>query len=146
MSDEKSLPVVKPTAMPTSVVSNSATAFELLSLLPEDKRTALIEEHTRGMLDINRKATEMHVDVAALSAALGTVSNTTIQASKDGNSVTTSHTQTTTIGRTEVIMGNTDAARVGKLTKTQTGEFNWTPIYIIIGIIALVMIANALGK
>ena len=66
MSDEKSLPVVKPTAMPTSVVSNSATAFELLSLLPEDKRTALIEEHTRGMLDINRKATEMHVDVAAL--------------------------------------------------------------------------------
>jgi hypothetical protein len=146
MSDEKSLPVVKPTAMPTSVVSNSATAFELLSLLPEDKRTALIEEHTRGMLDINRKATEMHVDVAALSAALGTVSSTTIQAAKDGNSVTTSHTQTTTIGRTEVIMGNTDAARVGKLTKSQTGEFNWTPIYIIIGIIALVMIANALGK
>lgn len=146
MSDDKSLPVVKPSAMPTSVVSNSSTAFELLAMLPEAQRNALIEEHTRGMLDINRKATEMHVDVAALSAALGTVSDTTLQAAKDGNSVTASHTQTTSIGRTEVIMGNTDAARVGKLTKSQTGEFNWTPIYIIIGIIALVMIANSLAK
>lgn len=146
MSDDKSLPVIKPSTMPTSVVSNTSTAFELLSMLPEDQRNALIEEHTRGMLDINRKATEMHVDVAALSAALGTVSNTTIQAAKDGNSVTASHTQTTSIGRTEVIMGNTDAARVGKLTKSQTGEFNWTPIYIIIGIIALVMIASSLAK
>lgn len=115
-------------------------------MLPEDQRNALIEEHTRGMLDINRKATEMHVDVAALNAALGTVSSTTLQAAKDGNSVTASHTQTTSIGRTEVIMGNTDAARVGKLTKSQTGEFNWTPIYVIIGIIALVMIASSLAK
>ena len=132
--------------MPTSIPSNTSTAFDLLSMLPEDQRIALMEEHTRGLLDINRKATEMHVDVAALSAALGTVSNTTLQATKDGNSVTASHTQTTSIGRTEVIMGNTDAARVGKLTKSQTGEFNWTPIYVIIGIIALVMIANALAK
>lgn len=146
MSDEKSLPVIKPSPMPTSVVSNTSTAFELLSMLPEPQRNALIEEHTRGMLDINRKATEMHVDVAALNAALGTVSSTTLQAAKDGNSVTASHTQTTSIGRTEVIMGNTDAARVGKLTKSQTGEFNWTPIYVIIGIIALVMIASSLAK
>lgn len=146
MSDDKSLPVIKPSPMPTSVASNTSTAFELLSMLPEEQRNALIEEHTRGMLDINRKATEMHVDVAALNAALGTVSSTTLQAAKDGNSVTASHTQTTSIGRTEVIMGNTDAARVGKLTKSQTGEFNWTPIYVIIGIIALVIIASSLAK
>lgn len=146
MSDDKSLPVVKPHTVSTSVVSGTTTAFELLSMLPESQRNELIAEHAKGMLDINRKATEMHVDVAALSAALGTVAHTTVQAAKDGNSVTASHAQTTSIGRTEVIMGNTDAARVGKLTKSQTGEFNWTPIYIIIGIIALVFIANVLGK
>ena len=146
MSDDKSLPAIKPSTIPISVASNSSTAFELLSLLPESERNALMQEHTRGMLDLHRKATEMHVDVAALSAALGTVSGTTLQAAKDGNSVTASHTQTTSIGRTEVIMGNTDAARVGKLTKSQTGEFNWTPIYVIVGIIALVMIASALAK
>jgi hypothetical protein len=146
MSDDKSLPVIRPTAINTSVVSGTTTAFELLSMLPESQRNALMAEHAKGMLDITRKATEMHVDVAALSAALGAVASTTMQAAKDGNSVTASHAQTTSIGRTEVIMGNTDAARVGKLTKSQTGEFNWTPIYIIMGIIALVLIANGLGK
>lgn len=124
MSDDKNLPAIKPTNMPTSVVSGTTTAVEMLSMLPENQRNALLAEHAKGMLDISRKATEMHVDVAALSAALGTVASTTVQAAKDGNSVTASHAQTTSIGRTEVIMGNTDAARVGKLTKSQTGEFN----------------------
>lgn len=146
MHDDKNLAVVKPTVISTSVASGTTTAFELLSMLPESQRNALMAEHAKGMLDITRKATEMHVDVAALSAALGTVASTTIQAAKDGNSVTASHAQTTSIGRTEVIMENTDAARVGKLTKTQTGEFNWTPIYIIVGIIAIVLIANGLGN
>jgi len=132
--------------MPTSVVSGTTTAFEMLSMLPENQRNALLAEHAKGMLDISRKAIEMNVDVAALSAALGTVASITVQAAKDGNSVTASHVQTTSIARTEVIMGNTDAARLGKLTKSQTGEFNWTPIYIIIGIIALVIIANVFGK
>lgn len=131
--------------MPASV-SLSPTVSLDLSWLSEDKRAALLEEHARGMLDISRKAQEMHVDIAALTAALDTVSNTTLQAAKDGNSVTASHTQTTSVSRTEIIMGNTDAARVGKLTKSQTGETNWTPIYIIIGIIAVVIIATSLAK
>jgi hypothetical protein len=145
MADDKNLLVVKPSSMPTSVPLSPTTTMDL-SWLPEDKRGALLEEHARGMLEITRKAQESHVDVAVLQQALGTVSNTTLQAAKEGNSVTASHVQTTSIGRTEVIMGNTDAARVGKLTKSQTGEFNWTPVYVIIGIIALVMIARAAGK
>lgn len=145
MTDDEKLPITKGNPIPSSVALSPTTSLDL-SWLTEEKRAALLEEHARGMLDISRRAQEMHVDVAALSAALGTVSNTTVQASKDGNSVTASHVQTTSVSRTEVIMGNTDAARVGKLTKTQTGEFNWTPIYVIIGIIALVMIASALGK
>ena len=145
MTDDSKLPVVRPSSVPASVSLSPTVALDL-SWLPEDKRVALLEEHARGMLDISRKAQEMHVDVAALTAALGTVSNTTLQAAKDGNSVTASHTQTTSVSRTEVIMGNTDAARVGKLTKSQTGETNWTPIYIIIGIIALVIIVTSLVK
>ncbi len=144
MTEDSKLPV-RPSSMPTSVSLSPTVALDL-SWLPEDKRAALLEEHARGMLDISRKAQEMHVDVATLTAALGTVSNTTLQAAKDGNSVTVSHVHTTPHSRTEVIMGNTDAARVGKLTKSQTGETNWTPIYIIIGIIALVIIVSSLAK
>jgi len=98
------------------------------------------------MLDISKKAQELHVDVGALKASLGTLTDTTRTLAQDGNAVTVSHTQTTSIGRTEIIMGNTDSARVGKLTKSQTGERDWTPIYVIFGIIALVLIARAFAN
>lgn len=38
-------------------------------------------------------------------------------------------------------MGNTDEARSGKLSKTQTGERDWNAYYIFAGIAALVLIA-----
>ena len=55
--------------------------------------------------------------------------------------MTVTHTQTTAVGRTEVIMGNTETAGKGKLTRTQTGnETNWTPYYIFAAIAAVVLI------
>jgi hypothetical protein len=76
-----------------------------------------------------------------LKTTLETLANTTKEVSESGNSVTVSHTQTTKIGRTEIKMGNTDEARSGKLSKTQTGERDWTPYYVIAGIVAVVLIA-----
>jgi hypothetical protein len=43
-------------------------------------------------------------------------------------------------------MGNTERAATGKLSASQTGEFNWTPVYIIIGIIAAVLIVAQFVK
>ena len=74
---------------------------------------------------------------------LHTLSSTAKEVVEAGNSATISHTQTTSIGRTEVIMGNTDHAKSGKLTKSQTGERDWTPLYIIAGLITVVLIAAA---
>jgi hypothetical protein len=55
--------------------------------------------------------------------------------------VTVTHTQTTKIGRTEIKMGNTEEAKSGRLTSSQTGDRNWTPYYIFAGIVAVVLIA-----
>jgi hypothetical protein len=61
--------------------------------------------------------------------------------SKDGNAVTVTHTQTTAVGRTEIIMGNTDTANKAKLTRIQTGtETNWTPYHVFAAIAAVVLI------
>jgi len=38
-------------------------------------------------------------------------------------------------------MGNTEEAQSGKLSKSQTGEKDWTPYYIFGGILALIIIA-----
>jgi hypothetical protein len=97
-------------------------------------------EYMRGTIDIARKANELHVDVVTLRNTLGALAETTRQVSQDGNAVTVTHTQTTAVGRTEIIMGNTDTANKAKLTRTQTGaETNWTPYYVF-GVIAAVVL------
>ena len=130
---------------PTSVPLGPKTTMDL-SWLPEEERKNLLTEYTRGMLDIGRRAQELHVEAGALQATLHTMAETTKDVAGKGNAVTISHTQTSAIGRTEIIMGNTDQARSGKLTKSQTGERDWTPYYVIGVLIALVLIATAVAQ
>jgi hypothetical protein len=98
------------------------------------------------MLDISKRANELHVDAGVLKKTLDDLSDTTREVSDSGNAITITHTQTTKVGRTEVMMGNTQQAQSGKLSKSQSGERNWTPYYIFAGIIAAVLIAALLGK
>ena len=132
-------------ATPTSVPLGPKTTMDL-SWLPEEERKALLIDYTRGMLDISKKAQELHVDIAALDNSLKTMSGTAKEVADDGNSITISHTQDSSTGRTEVIMGNTDRARSGKLTKSQTGERDWTPYYVIGGLIAAVLVALSVAN
>ena len=130
--------------VPMSIPLGPKTTMDL-SWLPEEERRALLREYTGGMLDISRKAQELHVDVGALDATLQSLTGTTKQASEQGDAITLTHTHTSSVGRTEVIMGNTDRAQSGKLTKSQTGEKDWTPYYVIGGLIAAVLIAAAVA-
>ena len=100
-------------------------------------------EFARGQLDINKKANEMHVDVGAFRNMLDVMSTKTRELSAQENtSVTMSHTQETSVGKTEVIMGNTAQAASGKLTRTMAGERNMTPYYIIGGAIVLLILVS----
>lgn len=116
-----------------------------LSGIPEKERAQMLADYNNKVLDVSAKAHQMKVDSDALRATLSSLSNTTNEAAQDGNSVTITHTQQTSIGRTEIIMGNTDQAKTGKLTRSQTGERDWTPYYIGGGLLALVLIAALLG-
>lgn len=124
-------------------ISLTPTAVADLSHLSPLERKQLIADHTKGMLDLARKAQELHMEVGALKAALGTISDATQEVTQNGNSVTISHVQNSSTGRTEILIGNTDKAKAGRLTASQTGERDWTPWYIFAGLIALVMIASA---
>lgn len=145
MSDQNRTAPPTPSNVPTSVVLATGQTVDL-SFIPEPQRNALMAEYMRGTLDVARKANELHVDVVTLRNTLGTLAETTRQVSQDGNSVTVTHTQTTAVGRTEIIMGNTETAGRAKLTRTQTGgETNWTPYYIFAAIAAIVLIALAIA-
>jgi hypothetical protein len=138
-SDDKNL--TKPySAVPTQINLGLSTSMDL-SWLPENERKALLIDYTKGMMDISQKAQELHVDAAVLKRTLDDLSDTTREVSDSGNVVTITHSQTTKVGRTEIMMGNSEQAQSGKLSKSQTGGKDWTPYYIFGGILALIIIA-----
>jgi hypothetical protein len=96
-------------------------------------------------LTLAAKAHELGIEVNVLRSTLNTLATTTQDVSNNGNSVTITHVQNSKFGRTEVIMGNTETATKGKLSKSQAGEFNWTPIYIVGGIIAVLIVISMLA-
>lgn len=124
---------------PTVVTLGPLTNLDL-SFLPDAERAALMTDYARGVLDVAKKAHELHVDVAVLKVTLDQLAQTTKEVSESGNAVTVTHAQTTKIGRTEIKMGNTEEARSGKLSSSQTGEKDWTPYYIFAAIAAVVLI------
>jgi hypothetical protein len=117
-----------------------------LSWLPESERQVLLREYTKGMLDIAVKAQELNVDANILKKTLDDLSDTTREVANSGSAITITHSQTTKVGRTEIMMGNTEQAQSGKLSKSQTGQKDWTPYYIFAGIFALVIIAAVMSK
>lgn len=127
-------------SVPTKIDLTPGTSMDI-SFLPEDERKELLTDYAKGILDISRKAQELHVDSRALKKTLDDLSVTTKEVSESGSAVTISHTQTTSVGRTEVMMGNTEQAQKGKLSKSQTGEKDWMPYYIFGGILAVIIIA-----
>jgi hypothetical protein len=144
--NEQEKRIAKPGAgVPTAINLGPSTQMDL-SWLTENERKALLVDYAKGMIDISAKAQELHVDAGILRQTLHDLSNATREISESGNSVTITHSQTTKVGRTEVIMGNTQQAQSGKLSKTQAGEKDWTPYYIFAGILALIIIAALLGK
>jgi len=120
------------------------TQNELLDLtgLSEDEVAELKRQHAAGMIDVNKKAKELKIDVMALDAALSSFTDQTAKATQAGASVTITHTQSTSIGRTEVVVGNTEKAAQGKISSSAAGLEDRT--LWIAGIIAVVVIIIAL--
>ncbi len=129
--------------VPTEINLGPSASMDL-SWLPEKERKALLIDYTKGIIDINKKAQELHIDANVLKKTLDDFSDTVRAVSDSGDAVTITHSQTTKIGRTEIMMGNTEEAQSGRLSKSQKGEKDWTPYYIFGGILALIIIAALL--
>jgi len=132
-------------SVPAVINLGPSTSIDL-SWLPENERKALLLDYAKGMIDISKKAQELHIDIGVLKKTLDDLADITIEVSESGNAVTITHTQTTKVGRTEVMMGNTPQAQSGKLSKSQTGVKDWTPYYIFAGILALIIITALMSR
>ena len=143
--EKKSGEVIVKEEDPKNIVLGDMQSFQVAGLTDEQIQE-LKMLHGKGMLDIHKKAQELKVDVGALDATLSTLATQTEAVSKAGDHVTITHSQSTSVGRTEVVMGNTEKAAQGKLSKSQTGEDDNTLKYVIIGAVVTVIIALVLNK
>ena len=117
-----------------------------LSHLTESQIQELKIQYVSGMIDIQKKAAELKVDVGALDAALGSFTDQTAKATAVGAHTTITHSQTSSAGRTEVVVGNTDKAASGKISRSAAGGNDITlwvvGILAITAIIIAVVLAN----
>ena len=112
-----------------------------LSHLTESQIQELKMQHASGIIDIQKKAAELNVDVGALDLALGSFTDQTAKATEAGAHTTITHTQTSSVGRTEVVIGNTDKAASGKISRSAAGG-NDIKLWVV-GILAITAIIIA---
>ncbi len=112
-----------------------------LSHLPEADRIQLQKKMIEGQIDLQRKLIELGFENQAIDKRIGDMTDRIATAAKDGTSATITGAYQDTLGRTEVIMGNTETAAKGKLTRSQTGEKDMTIWYILIAAAVIVIIA-----
>lgn len=144
-SNDKQLQETGRSKVPTRIDLSSGASMDL-SWLDENERKELVKGHVKGFLDIDKKAQELNVDAVSLRQTLDVLEEKTAKATESGTSATISHTQSSSVGRTEILMGNTERAQRGKLSKSQTGERDWMPIYVVLGVVAVIIIVALMNS
>lgn len=83
--------------------------------LQANQVSVLQKQHAKGLIEVQRKASELKVDIHALDQTLESLTTQARTANDAGVAITATHTQNTTLGQTEIIVGNTQRAATGKL-------------------------------
>jgi hypothetical protein len=129
--------------------SLSLNAGQLSSLnlegLPEETKLELRKKHAEGLIDLQAKAIESGLDTQAIDKRMGDIANNVAKATADQSAATVTGAYTDKLGRTEVIMGNTETAQKGKLTGSQKGQSDSTLLYVALIIGAVILLALILN-
>jgi hypothetical protein len=124
------------------VINLGSNSLIDLTGMPPEQVAELKRQYASGMIDVKKKAEELKIDNASLAMLLDSFNSEASKATQANVSMTATHAQTTAIGRTEVVIGNTDRAASGKLSASAAGvpdRLQW-----IVGIAAIAAIIVAL--
>lgn len=134
------------TPPPSHIITLGNTPTLDLSNLTSDGRAAIQKMHAENMVKLNHKALELGVEAQAMETHLRHLSEATIDANRNEYAYTATRVQNDSLGRTEIIMGNTETAAKGKLTRSQAGQKDLTIVYIIVAAIVAIVVAIAIRK
>ena len=92
--------------------------------LQSNQISVLQKQHAKGLIEVQRKASELKVDIQALDQTLESLTTQARTANDAGVNITATHTQNTSLGQTEIIVGNTQRAASGKVAPLWPGIDN----------------------
>jgi len=92
--------------------------------LASNQISVLQKQHAKGLIEVQRKASELKVDIQALDQTLESLTSQARTANDAGVNITATHTQNTSLGQTEIIVGNTQRAASGKVAPLWPGLDN----------------------
>ena len=122
------------------VVDLSSNNMLDVSGLDDDAKQQIQVKANEAKIALMQKAQEANIDIEGTRITLDNLNASVRQSTQDGTSITATHTQTTSVGRTEVVMGNTEKAASGKISRSGAGlEDNSTKLLIIGGVIAIIV-------
>tara|TARA_B100001996_G_scaffold373029_1_gene350081 strand:+ start:1077 stop:1478 length:402 start_codon:yes stop_codon:yes gene_type:complete len=116
-----------------------------LSHLDEESKKEIHTLIAKQKVELAKKGMEQSIDVDSLRARLNTFGNQVYEVIEKGGSITITNSKDDSIGRTEVIMGNTDEAAKGKLSRSAKGlpdNSKWIIIGAVAVVIILILAAN----
>jgi hypothetical protein len=119
-----------------------------LSNLSQQQLQELTVKNSEAKLELTKNAAQSRIDLHSTIQTLDSLTDTVKKSTSEGTSATITHTQTTSLGRTEIIMGNTERAAKGKISRSATGEEseNTKYLFIIGGFILAIAIIVSVGK
>ena len=116
-----------------------------LSQLDEEAKKELHKLIVKQKAELAKKGMEQSIDVDSLRARLNTFGNQVYDVMEKGGSITITNTKDDSIGRTEEIMGNTDEAARGKLSRIAKGLPDNSKWLIIGGVMVAIIAISALS-
>lgn len=120
-----------------------------LSGLSDEQVQALKAKHAEKAIETRDREARLITDVQALGASMRTLGDNTVDLAEKGIGVTVTNVRDDNLGRTEIIMGTSDAAKSGKLSRSQKGlgdpTLMWMGFAIAILIILVVLFAVLAG-
>ena len=116
-----------------------------LSHLDDESKKEIHQLIAKQKVELAKKGMEQSIDVDSLRARLNTFGNQVYDVIEKGGSITITNAKDDSIGRTEVIMGNTDEAAKGKLSRSAKGLPDNSKWLIIGGVVVAIIAILALS-
>ena len=113
-----------------------------LNILPEKERVEILAKYAQDFVDVQIDGIRKDKETKNLKEGIDVMTDGVAKATADETHATMTKVTEDSSGRSEVIIGNTDTAARGKLTRSQEGKDD--KLLITLGVIAGVVILLAI--